>query len=105
MDIRAKYRAYGFRKKFWETGEIARNVTEEEFKMPEMKHFEPVGGGKIPVPVKDEQPITLKEMGEQSELILKTNRELKALLDGKGIQYPPTANKAMLIELLTRGGE
>lgn len=104
MDIRAKYKSYGFRKKFWETGEIARNVTEEEFKMSEMKHFEPVGGGKIPVPVKDEQPITLKEMGEQSELILKTNKELKTLLDEKGIEYPPNINKAGLIELLTGGG-
>jgi len=104
MDIRAKYKSYGFRKKLWEVGEIARNVTEEEFKMPEMKHFEPVGGGKIPVPVKDEQPITLKEIGEQSDLILKTNKELKALLDEKGIEYPPNINKAGLIELLTGGG-
>jgi hypothetical protein len=47
----------------------------------------------------------LKEVGDQNDLLLKTNKELKALLDGKGIQYPPTANKAMLIELLTGGGE
>lgn len=105
MDIKAKYQSYGFRKKFWEAGEIAENVTADEFKMKEMKHFEPMGGGKIPVPVPDEKPVSLKEVGDQNDLLLKTNKELKALLDGKGIQYPPTANKAMLIELLTRGGE
>jgi len=43
MDIIAKYRSYGFRGKGWERGEIAKNITDKEKEMSEMKHFEVVG--------------------------------------------------------------
>lgn len=104
MDIKAKYQSNGFRKKFWEAGEIAENVTADELKMSEMKHFEPVGGGKIPALVLDEKPIALKELGDQNDLVLKTPEELKALLDAKGIKYHPRMGATKLIELLTGGG-
>jgi hypothetical protein len=92
--------SYGFRGRYWKTGTVAENVTPEEEQMPEIKLFKPVDKNyKKPVE-EPAQPMTLQEYG----LGEKTNKELKALLDGKGIQYPPTANKAMLIELLTGGG-
>jgi hypothetical protein len=99
MDLKAKYPSYGFRKKYWETGEIVENVTAEELKMSEMKHFEKIGN--VITEIKsDPVPITLKEVAKQEEYQTMTNNQLKALLDEKGIKYPPNANKQKLVEYL-----
>lgn len=42
MDYKAKYRSAGFRNKFWEKGQVAKNVTSKELKLGEIKHFKPL---------------------------------------------------------------
>jgi hypothetical protein len=69
MDIIAKYRSYGFRGKGWERGEIAKNITEKEKLMSEMKHFEVVGKTELtsePVKIDDEiLPISIQLLRDE----------------------------------------
>jgi len=56
MDYKAKYRSFGFRGKLWDKGEIVKNITEEELKKSEIKHFELFSSTPTKAPVKAEGP-------------------------------------------------
>lgn len=103
MDIKVKVKSYGFRGRWWDkVGEEVHNVTNEELKMPEMKHFTYLDGSEIikhitlgPVIKNDQKQEILKQEWEE-----KTNVELRALLDEKKIEYPSSASTAQLINIL-----
>ncbi|HBF39776.1 MAG TPA: hypothetical protein DDW50_20990 [Firmicutes bacterium] len=102
MDIKVKNKSYGFRGRHWDKiGEIIHNVTPEELKMPEMKHFTYPDGTEIIKyiklgPVVNEN----KEPSKPEELDDKSNVELRNLLDEKKIEYPSNASTAQLINIL-----
>ncbi len=103
MDIKVKNKSYGFRGRYWDKiGETVPNVTQEELKLPEMKHFTYLDGTEIikhiplgPVIKNDQKQETLKQEWEE-----KTNVELRALLDEKKIEYPSNAGTEQLIHIL-----
>lgn len=112
MNAKAKYNSVGFRKKYWEKGEVAENITEAELKLPEMKHFEL--SGQIPKSSEtlspnddlpdDDSPVTLSEFGNRQALEQYTKAQLIEKLQEKKVEVPTNLNKEKLIDMCIKNG-
>lgn len=99
----AKYASCGFRGKYWEAGEVAENITADESKMKEMKHFTIQKDNSNPPPDETKHdeitPTTLAEAEQRRQLDLLNKTQMIEKLIAAGVDVPGNLNKEALINL------